>query len=151
MFSMKAKYALKALLHLARRQDAGPTLIAELARSENIPKKFLEAILLELRNRGILSSRKGKGGGYMLAQPLESLSIGRIVEVFDGPMMAPVCVTHSAVLNCDLCDQAPRCGLRLIMEQVREAVTECLASTRLTDVLSRTDAAYENGAATFSI
>ncbi len=149
MFSMKAKYALKAMLHLARRQDVGPILIAELARSENIPRKFLEAILLELKNHGILQSRKGKGGGYMLARPLGSLSVGKIVEVFDGPMMAPVCVTHSAVINCNLCDQSPRCGLRLIMEQVREAVSECLVNTKLAEVLSQTEAG--DGSITFSI
>jgi Rrf2 family protein len=148
---MKAKYALKAMLHLARRQDAGPVLIAELAKDENIPKKFLEAILLELRNRGILQSRKGKGGGYMLARSPESLSVGHIIEVFDGPMMAPVCVTHSVVLNCNMCDQAPQCGLRLIMEQVRQAVTGCLGNMKLTDVLSKTQAISDDGAGTFNI
>jgi len=148
---MKVKYALKALLYLARQQDQGPTLIADIALSENIPKKFLEAILLELRSSGILHNRKGKGGGYMLARPVDALSVGQIVEIFDGPMMAPVCVTYSAVLNCHMCDQAHQCGLKLIMEQVRNVVTTLLADTKLADILSQIEAARNANVVMFNI
>ncbi|HLO24571.1 MAG TPA: Rrf2 family transcriptional regulator [Geobacteraceae bacterium] len=86
---MKTKYALKALAALAETRDRGALQIAELASSENIPKKFLEAILLTLRNQGVLASRKGPGGGYSLAVAPATLTIGRIVRAFEGDL-APV-------------------------------------------------------------
>ena len=151
MFSMKAKYALKALLYLAKRQDKKPTLIAELAERESIPRKFLEAILLELKNHGILNSRKGKGGGYTLARPAESLSIGHVIEIFDGPMMIPACVRRSAVLNCNACDQSAACGLRLIMQQVREAISNSLDRTMLSQVVFQTQLLDEGKELIFEI
>jgi len=151
MFSMKAKYALKAVLHLGRKPGNTPTLIADLARDENIPKKFLEAILLELRNHGILQSRKGKGGGYTLIRPLHTLSVGQVVEIFDGPVVALVCVKQSTVLSCEACPQAPGCGLRLIMKRVQQAVTETLAGMKLSEVLDLTDQASAQNAGAFEI
>ena len=148
---MKAKYALKAVLFLGRRPGNAPTLIADLARSENIPRKFLEAILLELRNHGILQSRKGKGGGYTLLRPLHTISVAQVVEIFDGPVVALACVKQSAVLNCDMCQQAPGCGLRLIMKRLQQAVTGILAGTKLSEVLDLTDQANAQNAGVFEI
>ena len=90
MITKKAKYALKALLELtASYETRKPVLIADLAKRGRIPKKFLELILLELKNKGILESRKGKGGGYLLAKPPASVMLGPILRIIDGPRMHP--------------------------------------------------------------
>jgi len=137
MFSMKSKYAIKALLFLARQRGTGPTLIADLAQRERIPKKFLEAILLDLKNEGILQSRKGKNGGYLLAIAPREIKIGRIVEIFDGAIVAPTCVSQSMVRNCSECDEQTNCGLRLLMDDLRGSIETVLLGTTLADINSR--------------
>src|SRR5450432_4384358 len=94
--SRKARYALKALYVLAADDARGPVLIADLAEGEKIPRKFLEAILLELKNAGILKSKKGKGGGYALARPADQIMIGEIIRVIDGPLAPIPCVSEKA-------------------------------------------------------
>ena len=89
MLSKKAKYAIKALLALADSNGDEPVRIADLARAEQIPPKFLELILLGLKNQGLLQSRKGKGGGYLLARDPAEIYLGQVVRMFDGPL-APV-------------------------------------------------------------
>src|SRR5512133_3895543 len=96
MISKKTKYGLQAVLALARAYGEGPMLIAELAEQERIPKKFLEAILLQLKNVGVLSSRKGKGGGYALGKAPSEISIGQIVRILDGPLAPVECVSVTA-------------------------------------------------------
>ncbi len=134
---MKSKYAIKALLFLARKRGAGPTLIADLAQRERIPKKFLEAILLDLKNEGVLQSRKGKNGGYLLAIAPHDIKIGRIVEIFDGTIVAPTCVSQSMVRNCSECDEQTNCGLRLLMDDLRSSIETVLLGTTLADINSR--------------
>ncbi|HEU5042301.1 MAG TPA: Rrf2 family transcriptional regulator, partial [Gemmatimonadales bacterium] len=89
MLSKKAKYAIKALLALAEHEGEEPVRIVDLARDQQIPAKFLELILLDLRNQGILRSRKGKGGGYLLARDPRDIYLGQIIRMLDGPL-APV-------------------------------------------------------------
>ena len=89
MISMRSKYAIKALTYMARTRDKESFLIAELAEAENIPKKFLEAILLTLKSQGILNSRKGPGGGYWLARLPAAITLGNIIRAFEGDL-APV-------------------------------------------------------------
>ncbi len=89
MLSKKAKYAIKALIRLADHQGE-PVRIADLARTEQIPPKFLELILLGLRNNGVLQSRKGKGGGYLLARDPAKIYLGQIIRMFDGPWRRPM-------------------------------------------------------------
>lgn len=84
MLSNKAGYAIRALMELARRRDTEPVLIAEVAKNEGIPKKFLELILLELRNKGYVYSKKGKGGGYALARSPEELKVGEVIRALEG-------------------------------------------------------------------
>ena len=89
MLTKKAKYGLKAIVYLAG-VDAGKTaLVADIALANQIPKKFLDAILGELRNAGLVHSKKGKGGGYMLARPAEEIGVGAVIRVLDGPL-API-------------------------------------------------------------
>ena len=139
MLSKKSKYALRALLALARRRTSEPMLIAELAEKENIPKKFLELILLELKNKGILQSRKGKGGGYLLGRPADDISLGEVLRVLDGPIAPQPCVSRSAHHKCDECDDEETCGIRAVLKEVRDAAATILDGRTLADVLRETE------------
>jgi Rrf2 family protein len=121
MISKKAKYALKALKVLTEDFGKGPILISHIAERESIPKKFLEAILLELRNHGVLQSQKGKGGGYMLRVEPERVNFAQIIRVIDGPIAPTPCVSLNFYVKCDDCADEETCALRPIMEQVRDA------------------------------
>lgn len=138
MLSKKAKYALQALLQLAEEYDRGPVLIADLAEREGIPKKFLELILLELRNQGILQSKKGKGGGYFLGKPPKAISLGQVIRILDGPLAPLPCVSQTAYMKCQECQDEETCGIRLVMKQVRDATAKILDTTSLADVAQRT-------------
>jgi len=138
MISMKTKYALMALGALARAYGEA-LLIADLARTEGIPKKFLEAILLALKNQGILASRKGPGGGYSLAVSPEALTIGRVVRVFEGDLAPVPCLSDSAPAKCAECDDMESCGIRLVMDDVKQAVVSVLDRTTLAEMLERSE------------
>lgn len=139
MISMKTKYALMALSALARTQEREALLIADLARTENIPKKFLEAILLALKNQGILSSKKGPGGGYSLAVSPESLTIGRIVRAFEGDLAPVPCLGDGAPAKCPECAELESCGIRLVMADIKQAVSAVLDRTTLAEMLERSE------------
>ncbi|MEP7309506.1 MAG: Rrf2 family transcriptional regulator [Acidobacteriota bacterium] len=134
MLSRKSKYGLKALLTLAREASHGPVLIAELADRDAIPKKFLEAILLELKRHGVVQSRKGKGGGYFLRRPPEEITFGEVIRVLDGPLAAVPCVSQTAYMRCAECLDEQTCGVRLAMKEVRDATAQILDHTTLADV-----------------
>ena len=139
MLSKKSKYGLRALLALARRQHRDPVLIAELAQQEGIPKKFLELILLELKNNGILQSKKGKGGGYFLGKKAEAINLGDVIRALDGPLAPLPCVSQTAHRKCDECEDEKSCGIRAVMQEVRDATANILDGTSLADVLRRTE------------
>jgi Rrf2 family protein len=137
MLPSKAKYGLKAMGYLARREGLGPALIADIAESERIPKKFLDAILLEMKNHGLLSSKKGKGGGYILAKPAARLTVGDIVRVLDGPLAPVPCVSRTAYRRCDDCPDETACAIRAVMQDVRDAIAAILDNTTLADMSNR--------------
>ena len=137
MLSKKAKYALIAMLFLARRYGEGPIQIAEITRKEGIPKKFTELILLEMKNQGLLQSKKGKGGGYFLRKPPAQISLGKIIRLIDGPLAPVPCVSVMAYEKCDECPDEKKCGIRLVMKDVRDSIARILDSTSLSDVLAR--------------
>jgi Rrf2 family protein len=137
MLSKKAKYALQACLSLAGEAPGQPILIADLAERDGIPKKFLEIILLDLRNAGLLASRKGKGGGYFLAKPPQQIFVGQIVRLLDGPVAPVPCVSQTAYQPCSDCRDEPCCGIRMVMKDVRDAIAGIYDTTSLTDVLER--------------
>jgi Rrf2 family protein len=141
MISRKTKYGLRALLLMAREYGQGPILISELAEREAIPKKFLELILLQLKNAGILQSRKGKGGGYALARTPAEISMGRVVRILEGPLAPVPCVSETAYRKCDECGDEATCGIRLVMKQVRDAIADILDHTTLQQVVTRSEAA----------
>jgi len=138
MLSNKAKYALKAVLLLAEEPGTSPLLIADLARRGAIPKKFLETILLILKNRGVLLSKKGKGGGYALARPPEEITLGEIIRLMDGPLALVPCASLTAYRKCDDCGDERSCGIRLVMKEVRDSTALILDSTTLSQVLQKT-------------
>jgi Rrf2 family protein len=137
MLSMKAKYGLRALSALARGHGGGPVLIADLAASERIPRKFLELILLELKRHGLLRSKKGKGGGYNLSRPPAAISIGEVVRALDGSLALLPCVSQTAYRRCDECVDEMTCGIRQVLKEVRDATAGILDSTTLEDLLER--------------
>ena len=134
---MKAKYGLRALIYLGEHEGEGPVLISDLAQRESIPKKFLELILLDLKNHGILQSKKGKGGGYLLGRKPQAIKIGRVIRLLDGPLAPLPCVSQTAYVACGECEDEKTCGIRLLMKDVRDAIANILDNTTLADVLRR--------------
>jgi Rrf2 family protein len=140
MLSKKSKYGLKAMLVLAKEYGQGPVLISDLAQREGIPRKFLELILLELKNQGLLQSKKGKGGGYFLGREPHLISVGHVVRVLDGPIAPLPCVSKTAYMRCRECRDERSCGIRLVMKEVRDATAKIMDSTTLADMLKRVEA-----------
>jgi Rrf2 family protein len=134
VLSKKSKYGLKALLILAREAGRGPVLVAELARREALPRKFLEAILLELKRRRIVESRKGKGGVYFLNRRPDDITFGEVIRALDGPLAAVPCVSQTAYMPCAECLDEETCGVRLAMKKVRDATARILDNTTLADM-----------------
>lgn len=135
--SKKGEYALKALIELAINYDKGigATLINDISESENIPPKYLEHILLNLKNGGILVSKRGVGGGYTLARPPSDISLGEILRMVDGPLAPLNCVSKTARVNCP---QETYCGLYSIMLDVRNAISNIVDNISLWDAAKRT-------------
>lgn len=143
MISKKTKYALKALGYLAEHSTGDPILISELAKEENIPRKFLEAILVALRKGGVLKSKIGKGGGYMLALPATAITIGRIVGILEGGFALVECLNDNTNAACEECGDPACCGIRLVMSDVKRSIDSVLESTTLADMVERSDAARQ--------
>jgi len=137
MLTKKGKYALFAVLHLARKYGDEPIRISELAQEERIPQKFLEAILLELKKQGFLLSKKGKGGGYVLRASPDQITVGEVIRAIEGPIAPVPCVARTTNEKCPECKPDEVCGIRLLMKDVRDAISEVLDNTTLTDVLKR--------------
>jgi Rrf2 family protein len=137
MISKKTKYALKALYHLAGQPSSQPVLIADLAKAENIPKKFLEFILLSLRKGGILQSRIGKGGGYYLASAPSKVTLGSVVRILEGDLAPVQCLSQTSYARCDECDDEATCGIRLVMVDVNNALAQVLDNLTLADMIER--------------
>lgn len=137
MISKKTIYAFKALIHLAGTPSGQPVLIAELAKDENIPKKFLEFILLSLRKGGLLQSRVGKGGGYTLAVPANKITIGSIVRNLEGDIAPVQCLSTTNYARCEECQDEETCGIRLTMADVNVALSTVLDGLTLADMVER--------------
>ena len=126
---------------------------ADLAREERIPKKFLELILLALKNNGILQSRKGKGGGYSLGKDPASIIMGKVIRIMEGPLAPVPCVSETAYAKCDECINEQTCGIRLLMKNVRDAIARIYDGTTLADLLEQIDRSEQQakGIVNFSI
>lgn len=143
MLSQKAKYALRALTMLAEQPGSDLVQIADIAERENIPRKFLEAILVELRRHGLLYARRGKAGGYRLARPAAEISLGTVIRLVDG-MLAPIpCASRTAFRPCEDCHDPATCFIRHTMLDVRDAIAGVLETRTLADALSHRTAIGE--------
>lgn len=137
MLSKKTQYAFHALIHLAEQADKGPVLISEIAQEKSISIKFLENILLELKNAGILGSKKGKGGGYYLLKPPKDIALAKIIRLLDGPIALLPCVSLNYYERCENCKDEAICGLHEVMSKVRDASLKLLENKSLKDILTR--------------
>jgi Rrf2 family protein len=137
MLTRKGKYGLKAMIALAKEHGGGPVLIGDLAEQEAIPKKFLENILLALKHRGLVHSRKGPGGGYQLGRSPEQISVGDIVRTLDGPLALVSCVSQTAYSPCEECVTEKDCAVRRIFQQVRDQTAKILDGTTLKSAAAR--------------
>lgn len=139
MISKKTKYALKALTVLAEDYpNPHPVLISDLATSAHVPKKFLELILLELKNVGILQSKKGKGGGYILAKPPRNIALGTVMRILEGPLAPLPCLSQSSYQRCEECTDENTCTIRLTLKELHDAQTRFFDSKSLQDMLDKT-------------
>ncbi len=130
MLSKKCKYAIHALVHMARNPDE-KYLIKDISEACTIPKKFLETILLDLKRAGILGSKQGKGGGYTLRRPPADVNLAEVVRLFDGAIAAVPCATFKFYESCDECEDENTCSVRAAFLQVRNATVEMLKSDTL--------------------
>ena len=137
MITMKTKYALKALCRLAMTQPGERVLIADIAEQEGIPRKFLELILAELKQHGILQSRKGRGGGYTLAKNADTITVAAVLRVLDGPIAPVPCLSRTAYQRCAECRDEGTCGVRLVLRDAHAASGQVLESTTIADMVQR--------------
>ena len=137
MLSKKAKYGLKAIINLGKNSNGKPVLISEIAEEERIPKKFLEVILLELKNSGYLQSKKGKGGGYYLVKKPKEIFIGDIIRILDGSLAPVKCVSKTAFEACRDCKDVETCLVRWIMKHVRNVISDVLDKRSLYDLINK--------------
>lgn len=131
MLTNKGKYGLKAMVHLAGLPQGARIGVAEIAEAHRIPKKFLDAILGDLRNAGFVHSKKGPGGGYALARPAEEIRIGHVVRVLDGPLAPLPCASRTAYRPCEDCTDEAVCSVRLAMLAVRNSIAGILDNLTL--------------------
>lgn len=137
MLSKKTKYAINALVFLARKENNNPVLISEIAEQQHIPKKFLEAILLDLKRAGVLNSKKGKGGGYYLLKKANEVNLADVIRLFDGAIAFLPCVTHKYYERCEECVDENTCGIRDVFFQVRNETVEILKRSTLSEIINR--------------
>lgn len=140
MLSKKSKYAIKALVYLAKHHGDGQTLkISQIAEEEKIPRKFLEAIMVELRNNGLVHSKMGAQGGYYLAKAPQEIFLSHVIRLSGGPIAMLPCVSLNFYEPCEECSHEATCGLRDVVLEVREATVGILSKTSLLDVIHRED------------
>jgi len=138
MLSKKTKYGLKALTYMARKESKNPVLISEIAEEENISKKFLEIILLQLKNSGFLGSKKGKGGGYYLIREPEDISVAALIRILEGPIAMLPCVSLNFYEKCDDCKDEQTCSISILMMEVRDSTLKILENKTLRDLTNTT-------------
>jgi len=136
MLTAKGKYGLKAIVHLASLGPGETAQCVDIAEANSIPKKFLDAILGELRNAGVVHSKKGPGGGYMLARAPADIKLGYIIRTLDGPLAPIACASRTAYQPCQDCDDVKTCVVRLSMLKVRDAMSDILDRLSVADMLA---------------
>ena len=131
MISKKCKYAIKALLYLADNQSEERSIFStEIAENENIPQKFLETILRELRNFQLLQSKRGKTGGYKLLKKPSEIKLAELMRMMDGPIALLPCVSLNYYTSCDECNETT-CTIKPVFEKVRDQTLSILGNTSI--------------------
>lgn len=136
MISQKAKYALRALLALAEAEEGEPVFIGDIAEQQSIPRKFLEQILLDLKHQGLVVSRRGKMGGYLLLRRPETITFGEVLRIIDGPLAPLPCLSKMAYRRCEDCSDEKSCRIRRVFAGVAEATRGVLDSTTIADAIA---------------
>jgi Rrf2 family protein len=139
--SKRTQYGLRAMYSLARNYGKGPVLISTLAEEEAIPRKFLEQILLALKSSGLVESKKGKGGGYNLVRSPDKITVADVIRLMEGPLAPLPCASETRFRKCDECIDIETCGTRIVMREVRDAISSILDATTLAMVVERVDLA----------
>ncbi len=134
MLTNKGKYGLKALVHLASLPPGQTAQSVEIATTNAIPKKFLDAILGELRVAGMIATRKGKNGGYMLSRPAAQIMAGAAIRALDGPLAPIACASRTLYRPCSDCSDVQSCAIRLLMTEVRDLSAKLLDHTSIADM-----------------
>lgn len=138
MLSQRSKYALRAMTMLAATKPGELILVADIARQRKVPRKFLELILLDLKKRGLLHSKRGKNGGYCLSRPASKITFGEIIRITDGPLAPLACASLTAYRKCDDCEDEKSCSIRRIMRNVRDSAAAILDKVSLADAANKT-------------
>ena len=141
--STKGEYASRAMLELALHYGEGPLHIRDISKAQDIPQRFLEQILLQIKRAGFLKSRKGPHGGYILSKPPEKISVAEVIRVMDGPLAPIDCVSVTAH---EVCPRENYCGLRWLWKKNRDAIAEILEGTSFADVAETTRQAQKSWA-----
>jgi Rrf2 family protein len=136
MLSQKARYALRALFVLGEHTGTEPIMIADIAEAANVPRKFLEQILLEMKRRGIVHSMRGKFGGYTLGRKPDDISFAEVIRVIDGPLALSPCASRTAYRKCDDCEDEVTCAIRKVLLNVRDATSDILETHTLAHALA---------------
>nr|WP_121667634.1 Rrf2 family transcriptional regulator [Mesonia aquimarina] len=137
MLSKKTKYALNALVYLARNRAQAPISVSTIAQAQNIPLKFLESILVELKNARIVDSKKGKYGGYSLHKEPEAIHMASVTRLFDGAIALLPCVTYDYYEPCEECVDEETCGIRQVVMEIRNETVRRLKKATLADIVDR--------------
>jgi Rrf2 family protein len=136
MISQKAKYALKALVALARAPQGAAVQMRDIAAGENIPHKFLEQIMLDMKRAGYVASRRGRSGGYELLKPASAITFGEVLRLIDGPIAPLPCLSRIAYRRCEDCVVETECEIRRVFANVAQATRQVLDSTTIEDSLT---------------
>ncbi len=136
MLSKKAKYAINALVYLEKNSSKAPIAIGQIAKEQNIPHKFLEAILLDLKKAKVLNSKKGKYGGYSLNKAPEKIHMAEIMRLFDGAVALLPCVTYKYYEKCEECTDEETCGIREVFLEIRNETVKRLKGATLASIVA---------------
>ncbi|MCZ2357332.1 MAG: Rrf2 family transcriptional regulator [Bacteroidia bacterium] len=139
MLSKRAKYGISSLVYLAKHYNEGPVLISDISKNQKLPRKFLEAILLDMKNHGILGSKKGRKGGYYLARPPHEVSIAEVIRLLNGAIGLLPCTTFQFYERCSDCNDEKTCGIRDVFIDVRNSSVQLLKENSLQSILDRED------------
>ncbi len=139
MLSKKSYYALKALLYLGKHdaRPENPVLVKKLIEDTKLPKKFIESILVEIKQTGIINSKMGKGGGYYLSKSPETIYVGSVIRTLDGPLALIPCVSKMAYESCSHCRNEQTCSINRLFKEVRDQTAKILDGTSLKDLLEK--------------